>query len=37
VNQTHPLPRGGTDFIASNRPFVNNTLMEHYPSRYGML
>jgi len=23
-DQTHPLPRGGSDFIASNRPFISN-------------
>ena len=28
--QTHPLPRGGTDSIAFDRPLLSNSLTEHY-------
>jgi stage II sporulation protein D len=33
AHQTHPLPRGGTDFFAFafELSLYNNTLMEHYP------
>jgi hypothetical protein len=34
VTRPTRLPRGGTDFIASNRLFVNDTPMAHYRGYY---